>query len=313
MGQRLMGRNAVVTGAGRGIGRAVALALAEEGSNVLVCDLGGTKDGKGADSSPADEVVEECRKFGVKAVPHYGDVADFKVAEDMIRTCVDNFGRIDILCNIAGIFRDRMIWNMSEEEWDRVIAVHLKGTFNLTRHACVLMRQQRYGRILNVSSDAATGNLGGGQTNYGAAKGAISSFTYAVAREMGRYGVTCNAIKPQAATRLILETEAVAVYKRRMEEGLISKEYYNAVVDMPPPEYMAMIVAFLCSDAAGHINSCIFGAGGHILSYWTPPVASINFARDWKKDGRWTWEEVEKYMPTLLRGYINPTPPEQSK
>jgi len=131
MGRRLKGRSALVTGAGRGIGMAVALALAEEGANIVVCDLGGATDGTGADKTPADEVVTECQKLGVKAVPHYGDVADFRAAEDMIRTCVDNFGRIDILCNIAGIGKPKMIFSMSEDEWDRVIAVHLKGTFNL--------------------------------------------------------------------------------------------------------------------------------------------------------------------------------------
>src|SRR4030042_2185419 len=129
MDKRLKGRNGVVSGAGRGVGRAVALALAEEGANVVVCDLGGATDGTGTDKSPADEVVAECRKFGVKAVANYGDVSDFKTAEAMVKSCVDNFGRIDILCNIAGIDKPRMIWKMTEQEWDQGVAVHLKGTF----------------------------------------------------------------------------------------------------------------------------------------------------------------------------------------
>jgi len=308
MAGRLEGRNAVVTGAGRGIGRAVALALAEEGANIVVCDLGGAKDGTGADKTPADEVVEECRKLGVKAVAHYGDVADFQVAEDMVKTCVDTFGRIDILCNIAGIGIGRMIFNMSEDDWDRVMAVHLKGTFNLSRHACVLMRQQRYGRILNCTSDERVGATG--QVNYSAAKGAIASLTFATAWEMGRYSVTCNAIAPAARTRFLLDPELMAGFRKRVEAGLWTQEQYDEAVYLAPAEYMGTIVAFLCSDAASHINGCIFGAAGHKLSYWSPPVETVTFARDWDKEGRWTWEEVEKCLPTLLKGYVNPAPPQ---
>jgi len=184
VGERLKGKNAVVTGGGRGIGRAVALALAEEGANIVVCDLGGTMEGAGTDTSPADATANECRQLGVKAVPNYGDVSDFSTAEEIVQTCVNSFGKIDIVCNIAGILRPRMIFNMSEEEWDRVLAVHLKGTWNLCRHACVLMRQQRYGRMINCTSEAYAGTVG--HTNYGAAKGGIVSLTYAIAREMGR-------------------------------------------------------------------------------------------------------------------------------
>ena len=153
MAGRLRGRNALVTGAGRGIGREVALALAEEGANVVVCDLGCSPAGVGTDGAPADATVEDCKKLGVMAVPHYGDVSDFRAAEDMIKTCVDNLGRIDILCNIAGIFKLSMLCDLSEEQWDRTIDVHLKGTFNLTRHALPRMRQQGYGRIINCFSE----------------------------------------------------------------------------------------------------------------------------------------------------------------
>ena len=312
MSQRLTGKSAVVSGAGRGIGRAVALALAEEGCNVVVCDLGADIDGTGADTSPADDVAEACRELGVGAVAHHGDITDFAVAADMVQRCVDLFGRIDILCNIAGNDKSRMIWNMLEEEWDRVIGVHLKGTFNLTRHATGQMRKQRYGRILNVSSDAATGNLPAGQSNYGAAKGAISSFTYAIAREMGRYGVTCNAIKPAATTRLITETAGIEVFKRRLEQGMITQEFYDAIVNLPPPESLAMIVAFLCSDEAGHINGTIFGTSGNHLSIYKPAEVVERIARDWSTQGRWTWEEVEQSMPMLLSGYQNPAPAEDA-
>ena len=311
MAEKLKGRNAVVTGAGRGIGRAIALALAEEGANVVVCDLGGAPDGTGADKTPADEVVAQCKKLGVKAVPQYGNVANFKDAEGMINACVKNFGRIDILCNIAGIDKPKMIFNMSEEEWDKVLAVHLKGTFNLSRHACALMREQRYGRILNTASDAFVG--GATHVNYGAAKGGIVSLTYGIAREMGPYGVTCNAITPGAATRLVLSPEVIAGLRKRVEAGIWTQQKFDEATKLPPAEYMGAIVAFLCSDAASHINGCVFGAQGAKLSYWAPAVETVIIGRDWEKKGRWTWEEVEKQMPTLLKGYVNPAPPKEKK
>ena len=311
MAKRLTGKNAVVTGAGRGIGRAIALALAEEGANIVVCDIGGAVNGVGADKTPADEVVSECEKLGVKAIAQYGDVSNFKDAEEMIWACVKNFGRIDILCNIAGIGRGRMIFNMSEGDWDRVIAVHLKGTFNLSRHACILMRQQRYGRILNCTSHERVGAVG--QVNYSAAKGGIASLTYATAWEMGRYGVTCNAIAPAARTRFTDDPRLIASFRKRFEAGLWTQEQYEEAMHIAPPEHLGMIAAFLCSSEAGHINGCIFTAAGHKLCYWSPPLETITFARDWERDGRWTWEEVERCMPTLLKGYVNPAPPEGEK
>ena len=160
MADRLKGKNAVVTGAGSGIGKAVAIALATEGANVVACDLGGATDGTGAGTSLADETVAECKKIGVQAIPQYGSVADWNAAEAMIKACVDNFGRIDILVNVAGIDRARMMWNLSEEDWDIVLGVHLKGTFNMMRHAAPLMREQRYGRIVNTVSEAFVGTVG---------------------------------------------------------------------------------------------------------------------------------------------------------
>jgi NAD(P)-dependent dehydrogenase (short-subunit alcohol dehydrogenase family) len=309
MGERLKGRNAVVTGAGRGIGRAVALALAEEGANIVVCDLGCASNGTGADKAPANEVVEECRKLGVKAVPHYGDVSDFKAAEDMIKTCVGNFGRIDILCNIAGNFRLNMIFNMSEEEWDKVIAVHLKGTFNLTRHATPLMKQQRYGRIINCTSTAYyVPGLIVGHANYAAAKGGIVSLTYATAREMGEYGVTCNAFAPEAAggrTWNDWATEGVRL-------GLMPKELSEdpILMDKGDASYLAPFIAYLASDAAANINGCVFSIESGELAIHPRPLASRTILKDWKREGRWSFEELKGLVPgKLLAGYVNPAPP----
>ena len=311
MADRLKGRNAVVTGAGSGIGKAVALALAAEGANIVVCDLGGGVDGKGASTSLADATVDECKKLGVQAVPQYGSVADFKAAEAMIQACVSNFGRIDILVNVAGIDRARMIWNLSEEDWDVVMAVHLKGTFNTVRHAAPLMREQKYGRIVNTISEAFVGTVG--HVNYGAAKGGIASLTYAVAWELGRYGVTCNAICPRAATRMTMGPDVLAGYKKRVESGLWTKEKYDEVTHVASADYLAAIPAYLATDKAGHINGCIFGTAGAFFSYWAPSKETAIYHRDWDTYGKWTIDEVEKCVPNMLKGYVNPAPPEEKK
>jgi len=311
MGERLKGKNAVVTGAGSGIGRGVALGLAAEGANVVACDLGGGTDGSGSGTTLADETVAECKKLGVQAVANYGSVVDWSAAESMIKACVDSFGRIDILVNVAGIDRARMVWNLSEQDWDLVLGVHLKGTFNTIRHAAPLMREQRYGRIVNTISEAWVGTVG--HCNYGAAKGGIASLTYAIAWEMGKYGVTCNAICPRAATRMTMGPEVLEGYKKRVESGLWTQERYNEVTHVATAEYLAAIPVFLCSDAAANINGCIFGASGANFSYWAPAHESAMYARDWDNLGPWTVDEIEQYMPNLLKGYVNPAPPEEKK
>ena len=311
MGERLKGKNALVTGAGRGIGKAIALALAEEGANVLVCDLGVAMDGTGADKSPADSTVEECRKLGVRAAAHYGDVSNFKSAEEMVQACVSNFGRIDILCNIAGILRPKMIFNMLEEDWDKVQAVHLKGTWNLCRHACALMRQQKYGRIVNCTSEAYAGTVG--HTNYGAAKGGIVSLTYAVAREMGQYGVTCNAFAPRARTRMSVGDTQDQGLQKRIEAGLISEDRLQGMEETrregADPEYFAPFIAYLASDAAANINGCIFVVSRATIGIWNHPQIARRFTRDWDTADKWSLDELEKLVPQqLLVDYVNPAP-----
>jgi NAD(P)-dependent dehydrogenase (short-subunit alcohol dehydrogenase family) len=207
----LEGKVAIVTGAGRGIGREHALALARAGAKVVVNDLGAALSGAGSDQRPAEEVADEIRESGGEAAASYENVADFAGAERMIRQAIDEFGRLDILVNNAGILRDRMLVNMSEEEWDAVIGVHLKGHFAPTRHAAAHWRERSKageevrGRVINTSSPSGVfGNVG--QANYGAAKGAIASFTLIAAQELGRYGVTVNCLAPNARTRMTEET-----------------------------------------------------------------------------------------------------------
>src|ERR1051325_3091779 len=200
----LNGKSALVTGAGRGIGRGIALALAQAGANVVVNDLGTSLSGEGTESAPANQVVDEILSHGGKAEVNNGNVASFADATDMIDQVIRSFGRIDILVNVAGILRDRMIFNMSEDEWDAVIAVHLKGTFNCTRAASVHMREQQGGRIISMSSSSALGAPG--QPNYAAAKAGIMGLTWSTANALAKYGVTVNAIMPSGATRMIDST-----------------------------------------------------------------------------------------------------------
>ncbi len=200
----LDGKTALVTGAGRGIGRGIAIALAPAGAKVVVNDLGASLSGEGIEKGPADQVVDEIVKAGGTAAANYGSVADFGQATAMVEQVVKAWGRIDILVNVAGILRDRMIFNMTEEEWDIVLAVHLKGTFNTSRAASVHMREQKGGRMINMSSVSALGAPG--QPNYAAAKAGILGLTWSTANAMAKYGVTANAILPSGATRMIDST-----------------------------------------------------------------------------------------------------------
>ena len=303
----LDGKVAVVTGSGRGIGRGIALLFAREGAKVVVVDPGVNTDGTGHDNGPADQVVAEIKGDGGTAVASYESVATVEGGEAIIRTAVDTFGRIDILVNNAGILRDRMIFNMSEEEWDAVIAVHLKGHYCCTKPASILMRQQRSGRIINFSS--GSGLIGmPGQANYGAAKSGIAGFTRVVAKDLGRYGVTCNAIAPGAATRM---TATVSEQARdlRARAGITSPgapARASAMPQLRDPEYVAPMVAYLCTDDAWNINGQIFHvAGGSVGLAWQPtPMRTL-----WKP-AIWTLDELCVAVPQqLMAGIPNPAPP----
>ncbi len=299
MADRLKGRVAVVTGAGRGIGRGEALALASEGAKVVVNDLGGAPDGTGASSSPADDVVAEIKKQGGEAVTNCDSVATWKGGENIIKAAVDAFGRLDILVNNAGILRDKMIFNMTEEDWEIVLKVHLYGHFFTTRHACAFFRQQRSGRIINTSS---TSGLFGtfGQANYGAAKEGIVGFTRKIAADMGRYGVTCNAIRPSAGTRLTLSDEL----KRAWE--MSGRAESIKWIEQMRPEDIAPIVVWLASDDAANVNGRTFHAETGRLALYSEPVEEKALV----KVGAWTIDELFNFMPvTLAAGLTNPALP----
>src|SRR5437870_680158 len=242
MGDMLAGRVAVVTGGGRGIGRGVARALAAAGAKVVVNDYGVAVDGRAPSTGPAFDVVAEIERDGGEAVASPDSVAEWEGAGRIVGTALSRFGRIDILVTCAGILRDRMVFNMSEEEWDAVLAVHLKGTFNCIRHACTHMREQRSGRIVTFSSGSGLfGNPG--QANYGAAKSAIGGLTKVAARDLGRYGVTVNAICPVAGTRMTINEE---VRRARAGRGI-----GRAIAELLAAEGAAVVVNDLGSEVDG--------------------------------------------------------------
>ena len=294
----LEGKVAIVTGAGRGIGKALALQMAEEGARVVVNDAGVGPDGVGHDNGPAEQVVAEIKDKGLTAVGNYDSVATMDGGDSIIKTALDSFGRLDILVNNAGILRDRMIFNMSEQEWDDVIAVHLKGHFACIKPAAVLMRQQRYGRIINFSSESGLwGNAG--QANYGAAKSGIAGLTRVVARDMGRYGVTCNAIAPRAMTRL------TATIPRQRPGDAPADAPHPEQLQQLAPEFVAPMVCYLASDHAWNVNGQIFLVYAGTVALLNHPLPS----RTIFKKGMWTLDELSKTVPEMLKGTRNPAPP----
>jgi len=280
---KLDGKNAVVTGAGRGIGKEIALALAAKGTKVIVNDPGVARDGSGNSAAPADKVVSLIKEQGGVALANYESVADYAAAEEIIKSCVDNFGRIDILVNMTGVLKERMVWNLTEQDWDMVLNVHLKGTFNCTKHACSLMRQQKSGRIINTASSAWMGAVG--QSNYSAAKGGIVSFTKSVALDMAKYGVTCNAISPLASTRMTLDEQTKAGFQKRYDAGLITKERLDELLSIPGPEFISPIVVYLATDNASYINGQVFGCSGGQITIYSEPQMVGRIDKDHKKEG----------------------------
>ena len=303
MGNRLEDKVAVVTGAGRGIGRGVALLLAVEGASVVVNDVGCDVNGTSTSHGPADEVVQQIKSGGGNAVASYDDMSDSAGGETAIKMAVDTFGQIDVLVNSIGILRDRMIYQLTPQEWDRVIRNNVKGTFNPTKFAAILFRQQRSGRIVNMTSDAGLGEIG--RSNYAAASEAVVGLTRTVARDLGRYGVTCNAISPMVETRLFPGT----VDEFRVAEAPGPSRDARAGIGPSPvltewdgpgypddPENVAPLAVYLSTYASPNINGYVFGVrGGSLFLYSNPSIEkSIN------KWGNFTMDEMDVLVPKMI-------------
>jgi NAD(P)-dependent dehydrogenase (short-subunit alcohol dehydrogenase family) len=275
---RLDGRVAIVTGAGRGIGRSVALLLASQGASVVVNDLGAALDGSGSDAGPAQQVVAEIGEAGGNAMASVADVSDHGAAENLVQAAIEQFGRLDVLVNVAGILRDRMVFSMTEAEWDDVIRVHLRGTFNTTKFAAAHWRSVRdetaQNRLINFTS--VSGLHGApGQPNYAAAKMGIVGLTYSCAHALTRYGVTANVVSPGAVTRM---TESVPQDRRRR---------VSASADERSPDNVAPVVAYLASERSGWINGRIVHASGYEVSLYSnpEPIVRIVGTEPWDLDG----------------------------
>jgi NAD(P)-dependent dehydrogenase (short-subunit alcohol dehydrogenase family) len=280
----LDGRVAVVTGSGRGIGREFALCMAREGARVVVNDVGVSLDGQGTEEDPAAQVCKEIEAIGSEAVPSHESVTDFDAAGRIIGAAVDAFGTVDILVNNAGIVRDRTLVKMSSDDFDAVLAVHLKGSFNCAHHAATRMKDAGYGRIINITSSAGLrGNFG--QSNYGAAKAALMGLTFIWALELGRYGITVNAVAPAGATRM-----TAALFERSGEA--------------PPPEQdpalNAPLVAYLASERAAHVNGQILGRTDYAYTIFQHPK---QVAFMWR-DGGWTPELVAEHFDQVLGQHL---------
>jgi NAD(P)-dependent dehydrogenase (short-subunit alcohol dehydrogenase family) len=276
----LEGRVAIITGAGRGIGREHALLFAAEGAKVVVNDLGGANDGSGSDLTPAQQVVEEIKDMGGEAVVNGDNVADWSGAQRLINSAIEAFGDLDILVNNAGILRDRVLVNMSEEEWDSVIAVHLKGHFAPTRWAAAYWREQTKAGITKPRNIVHTSSTSGlfsnpGQSNYGAAKSGIATFNQIVAKELVRYSVVSNCIAPGARTRLTLATPGL--------EDMIAAPKDSGAFDVWDPANISPLVAYLSTAECPFTGETFFVQGGNVTKF-----ESWALGQKVEQNDRWT-------------------------
>ena len=287
----LNGKVAIVTGAGRGIGRAIVETLARRGAKVVVNDLGTSAQGEGASSSVADEVAEAIRQDGGEAAPNHDSVTEMTGAAGIVQTALDNFGRVDILVNNAGVVRDRMVFNMTEEEWDIVISTHLKGSFACTRAIAPHFKEQRSGRIINITSTSGLiGNFG--QSNYAAAKMGIVGLTKVSALDLSRYNVAVNCIAPFAWTRLI---GTIPTDDPEQQERVAKMKQLS-------PDHVANFIAFLAEDGAQEITGQIFAVRGKevVLMSQPRPIRSI-----YSPDG-WTPEKLSEVLPNAFKSDMYP-------
>ena len=294
---------AIVTGSGRGVGRGVAMLMAQEGAQVVIVDPGVNVDGSGFDQSVAQVVADEINQAGGSAVACTESVATMEGGEAIVQAAIDNFGKLDIVVTCAGILRDRMVFNMTEQEWDDVIAVHLKGTFTVVKHAAILFRQQRSGRIITFTSESGLiGNSG--QANYGAAKSGIAGFTKVVAKDMGRYGATANAIAPRASTRMISAIpDSAAEIRARGGVAPISGE--DQIRDLDP-DAIAPFVCFLASDYAARVNGQTFLVYGNQVSLMSQPRPKKSI---FTPSGHWNMDELAPLARNVLTANVeNPAP-----
>jgi 3-oxoacyl-[acyl-carrier protein] reductase len=298
MEQHLKGRSAIVTGAGRGIGREIALLLAKQGAKVGVCDPGLGRGGEETEERVADEVVNLIKKEGGSAIPLYDSVADYKKAGEMVAKTVAEFGSIDLMINVAGILRERMIWNMSEQDFDEVVAVHLKGMWNMSHHSIKHMRAKGFGRIINFSSAAFKGSVG--QCNYAAAKAGIIGLSRTIAQEAYKFGITCNAVCPSADTRMTLTPEVKANRQRKLAAGIMTQAEYDRQTQPRGPEYIAPLIAYLCTDEAYYLNGQTFHTERGELSnyYFGETMNQITKEED---EGMFTVEELMKKVPEMMK------------
>jgi NAD(P)-dependent dehydrogenase (short-subunit alcohol dehydrogenase family) len=287
----LDGRVAIITGAGRGIGREHALLFAAEGAKVVVNDFGGALDGSTTTASPAEEVVAEIKAMGGEAVANHDNVADWEGGARLVQSAVDSFGDLHVLVNNAGILRDRVLVNLSEDDWDSVINVHLKGHFVPTRHAATYWREQaKAGKTVKasiISTSSTSGLLGNvGQTNYGAAKAGIAAFTVIIAEELGRYGVRANAIAPAARTRMTESTPGLI--------DVVVKPSDAAIFDTWNPANISPLVAALAMEDCAATGQVFFIQGGTVRKFqnWT-------MTETLEKNDRWTVSELAKELPKL--------------
>lgn len=300
MGNRLKDKVAIITGSGQGIGLAIAVAFAKEGAVVITNNRR-----EGTEGGDAKTAAEQINSMGGKANHFFGSVSDYSVAEEMITTTKEKYGSVDILVNNAGADMPHMIWNMTEEEWDTCLDSFLKGTFNTSRFACGIMREQKWGRIINTTSTAWLGTVG--HCNYGAAKAGIVGLTRAIAREMGKYNVTCNAYAPTASTRFSASEDIQAGFKKRYEAGLMTKERYEELTNLPDPMTLTPFLIYLCTQEAVNINGQVFDVTGGNITMYSEPVRMKSID---KKEDLWTIEELIKMVPSILpEGYQNPAPP----
>jgi len=273
------------------VGREIALLMARHGASVVVNDYGGSEVGTGADRQPADEVVDEIRREGGKAAANYESVASMAGGQAIVKTAVDTFGRVDIVVNNAGILRDRMIFNMTEEEWDAVINTHLKGTFAVTRAAAPLMREQKSGRVINMTSTSGLiGNVG--QANYAAAKLGIFGLTKATALDMARYNVTANCISPFACIFI----NGTATTENEAQRARVEK------IKKLSPAHIAPMAAFLASDAAKDVTGQVFGVRGKEIMLFSHerPIMRLHH------DEGWTVERLMEMFPGTLQHHLVP-------